>query len=201
MNKRPTPKEVDKACYNALAALGVQLKYGLGTWPIDEHFSGWIGLNQGVHPTFVRVNPNIGIHCVAVMKLVAEARGVKYRKGEYPTHSCFIGTRCPDVLQLIFENEADLLPEATRLAEIIDQYGVPYIHSLASYDALLPLLHADVDNGDGFSATYAAALYLSGDTQGAFRFLEEQSAKYLEKKFTHGIEALSKLRLCLEAKQ
>lgn len=201
MNKRPTPKEVDMACHNALAELGVRVKYGLGNWPIDENFSGWIGLNKGVHPTFVRVNPNVGIHCVALMKLVAEARGDKYRKGEYATYSCYLGTRCPDVEQIIFESEADLLPEATRLAETIAQYGMPYIHSLTSYEALLPLLLTEVDNGDWDSAKYAAALYLSGNIQGAFNFIEEQSAKFLAKKYGSDAEALSKLRLFLEAKQ
>lgn len=201
MTKRPTPKEVDKACYNALAELGVRVKYDLGNWPIDEYFSGWIGLNKGVHPTFVRVNPHVGIHCVAVMKLVAEAKGDKYRKGEYSTSGCYLGALCPDVMQFIFESEADLIPEATRLAETIGQYGMPYIHSLASYDALLPRLREEVDGIGGGAEKYAAALYLSGDIQGAFNFIDEQIKKFLAKNRAPWIDALEKVKMHLEAKK
>lgn len=200
MNTRPTSKEVNKVCYQALAALGVQMKYESGIWSMDEHFSGWIGLNQGVHPTFVRVNPHVGIHCVAVMKLLAEAKGEKYRKGEYATFGCYIGTLCPDVQQFIFESEADLLPEAERLTETIRQYGMPYIQSLTSYHALLPCLRDSVANMGWPGAKYAAALYLSGDIQGAFSFLENQIAKLLADRHVSGAETLQKLKTCIESK-
>lgn len=199
MNKRPAPKVVDHACYDALAVLGVRLRYGLGSLPVKEGFLGWIGLNQGVHPTFVRVNPNIGIHCVAVMKLVADARGEKYRSGEYATISDTLGVACPDVPQFIFESEADILPEATRLAETIKEYGIPYMRSLATYVALLPRLRERVDSFGGMPERYAAALYLSGDRQAALSFLDEQAATSRAKGYVGEAEALKKLRLYLEA--
>ena len=144
MNKRPNPKDIDCACYDALSVLGIKKKYGIGSLAIDENFLGCIGLNQGVHPTFVRVNPNIGVHSLHLMKLVADAAGEKYRRGEYPTLSYPLGEACPKVKQFIFETEADVLPEAKRLADTIKKYGIPYIQSLASYGAMLPRIRQRV---------------------------------------------------------
>lgn len=197
MNKRPDPKVIDRACYEALAAHGVRKKYDIGSLDIEENFMGWIGLNQGVHPTFVRVNPNIGIHCIPLMKLVTEAAGKKYRRGEYPTLSYPLGEACPKVKEFIFETEADVLPEAARLADTIGQYGIPYMCSLASYSAMLPRLYKRVANLGGAPERYAAALYLSGDIEGALNFLEEQTEIFVGKHFIEEAAELKQLKLYL----
>jgi hypothetical protein len=199
MSKRPDPKTVERACYEALSVLGIRLKYGVGSLPIEEGFLGWIGLNQGTHSTFVRVNPNIGIHCVPLMKLIDDAAGEKYQSGRWATLSYPLGEACPDVKQFIFESEADVLSEAARLTETIKQYGIPYIRSLASYSAMLPRLRKQVDSLGGAPERYAAALYLSGDIRGAFNFLTEQIATFAARSLVDQAEKLNKLKLHLEA--
>ncbi|MFZ3017863.1 MAG: hypothetical protein WA056_05345 [Gallionella sp.] len=200
MNKRPDPKVIGRACYEALSALGIHKKYGIGILTIEENFMGWIGLNQGVHPTFVRVNPNIGIHSIPLMKLVADAAGEKYRSGEYPTLGYPLGEACPKVKQFIFETEADVLPEAARLADTIGQYGIPYIRSLASYGEMLPRIRKEVASLGGAPERYAAALYLSGDVEGAFNFLNEQAAIFVGKRFNNEAEKLNRLKRYFEAR-
>lgn len=198
MNKRPDPKVVDLACYEALSVLGIRRKYGVGTLAIDKNFMGWIGLNQGVHPTFVRVNPNIGIHCVPLMKLIGDAAGEKYQMGRWTTLSYPLGEACPKVKQFIFETEHDILHEATRLAEAINECGIPYMRSLASYSTMLPLIRKEIGCLGDAPERYAAALYLSGDIQGAFNFLNEQIATFVAGNLAIQAEKLNKLKLHLE---
>lgn len=198
MRERPDTKVIDRVCYEALSALGIRKKYGIGSLAIEENFMGWVGLNQGVHPTFVRVNPNIGIHCIPLMKLIDDAAGEKYQMGRWATLSYPLGEACPKVKQFIFETEADVLSEAARLADAIGQYGIPYIRSLASYSEMLPRLHKRVASLGGAPERYAAALYLSGDVEGAFNFLNEQAAIFVDKHFNEEAEELNKLKRYLE---
>jgi hypothetical protein len=135
------------------------------------------------------------------MKLIDDAAGKKYRSGEFATLSYPLGEACPDVKQFIFESEADVLPEAARLTETIKQYGIPYIRSLASYDAMLPRLRKRVDSLGGAPEQYAAALYLSGDIQGAFSFLNGQIATFVARSFIDQAEKFNKLKLHLKAKE
>lgn len=199
MNKRPDPKVIDLACYEALAVLGIRRKYGIGSLALDENFMGWIGLNQGVHSTFVRVNPNIGIHCVPLMKLIAAAAGEKYQMGRRTTISYPLGEACPKVKEFIFETEADILPEAARLADTIGQYGIPYIRSLASYGELLPRIRKEIASLGGAPERYAAALYLSGDIEGALNFIDAQSELFIDKHFIEEAAELKQLKFYLES--
>ena len=128
------------------------------------------------------------------MKLVCAAEGAKYRLSEYATISYPLGVACPDVDQFYFQQEADILPESAHIAATIKQYGIPYIHSLASYSALLPRMHQPVDNLGGMPERYAAALYLSGDRQGAFAFLDAQITKFLTRNDNDFVAELRRLK-------
>lgn len=128
------------------------------------------------------------------MKLVCAAEGAKYRLSEYATISYPLGVACPDVDQFYFQQEADILPESAHIAATIKQYGIPYIHSLASYSALLPRMHQQVDNLGGMPERYAAALYLSGDRQGAFAFLDAQITKFLTRNDNDFVAELRRLK-------
>jgi hypothetical protein len=179
MPNRPDAKTVIDACYAALAELGIQKKYLGGILPLNADFLGTIGLASGVHADVIRVHPSIGIHCIPLMKLVDAAVGEKYQKGRFPTISFPLGVTCPDIAQFHFKHDADILPESARLAATIKQYGIPYIHNLASYSELIPHLRQRVESLGGNPERYAVALYLSGDRDSAFSFLDEFIIKFL----------------------
>jgi hypothetical protein len=127
MRDRPNPKVIESACYEALSAIGVRYKYGTGMLPLDESFYGWVGLNRGVHHDFVRINPNVGIHCIPAMKAIAVSKGEPYQCGRYATYSVPLGELCPDVEQFIFETESEITSQAQRLAATIEKYAIPYM--------------------------------------------------------------------------
>lgn len=180
MNTRPDPKIVTRNCQDSVTKFGVRIKNGIGTFDITEDFRGWISLGEGVQPRFVRINPNVGIHCVPVMKLVAEALGKKYRIGQYATLSFPLGSTCPDMQEFLFISADDLVPEANRLADAINQYGIPFTRKIACYEELIPRLQKYIPSRGGFPESYAAALCVSGNTQAAYAFIDEQIANYID---------------------
>lgn len=181
MDKRPDSKTIENSCFEALVPLGVKVKYGIGMFPISDDFSGSIYINLAVHPSFIRVNPSIGIHCYPVMKLVYEAAGEKYQKGRWPTLRYPLGVACPDVDQFIFEKIDDIFPESTRLAHVIEKYAFPFIHGLANFQAVLPRIFESVDSLSGGPEIFSAATYLSGNEKGALDFLEKRIAELNER--------------------
>lgn len=174
MGLRISTDVIESACLKAMERIGVSKKGSIRSLPIAPDFSGWIGLNVGKHAEFIRINPFVGIHCVPVMQMVAQARGKKYRPNEIPTFPVFLGTLCPDVEQFIFSDETNVEREAERLTSCIEEFGVPYLHSIANLSSLLPLLKEQVRSLGGYPQRYAAALYLSGKPREAIEFIGSQ---------------------------
>lgn len=178
MNTRPTAKAVVNACHEALAALGARSQYQVATLQLSADFSAWFGLNIGTHKSFIRVNPFVGIHAGALMKVAATAAGERYRAGESATYAVHLGELCSEVPQFIFASEADLPTESARLAQAIAEFGIPYAQTLASYEALLPRLLARVPMLGGMPQRYAIALALHGQRAAAEAFLHAQIAQF-----------------------
>lgn len=200
MNVRPDPKEVERACVTALSNLGATVKYSTLMLPLDSNYFGWIGLNRGVHDDFVRINPNIGVHCTPVERLIALARKEKYQKGRFPTVSDPLGLICPHVLEFIFVSSTDLAPEADRLAATIRDYGLPHLQGLTNYDSLLTQLKERISSFGGAPERYSTALFLSGDKEGALHFLDEKIKELLgrDSSYSSIIESLQLLETFIE---
>ncbi len=187
-------KLIEQACSVALSDIGVIMKRRIGHFPINDDFVGWIGLNAGQHKDFTRINPFIGVHCPKVMKMVALAAEEKYRPNESATYSVFLGTLCPEIEQFIFTDEIDISAEAKRLASKLKEFGVPYMHSLANYSILLPLLKKRVPVLGGYPQRYAAALLLSGNYQKYIDFIESQIVVLRSEGVPEVITALEKIK-------
>jgi hypothetical protein len=187
-------KSIEAECVQSLAQIGIEMKGGIGTIRLSEDFLGWIGLNAGQHQDFIRVNPFVGVHCPAIMKLTAAAGGKRYRPKEIATFAVFLGTLCPDVEQFIFTNATDVKAEAQRLASIVAEFGLPYMGRIADYSALLPLLEARIPTLGGYPQRYAAALHLSGNDKSAVEFIDAEISSLKIDNETDVISALENLK-------
>jgi hypothetical protein len=72
-----------------------------------------------------------------------------------------------------FSRGSSIEAEARRLAALYVDYGVPYAHSIASFEKLLPLLEGRVAMLGAFPERYATCLHLMGNTQRAREFVTE----------------------------
>ena len=172
-------KTIDDACDKALCALGAKRpRRGSRFFELSEDVLCWIGLNQGRHDDFVRINPNVGVHVVPLMKLESEFDGEKYKKGRFATLSVHLGELCPDVDVFEFYEGSDIEAEANRLAQSIVEYGLPYAKQYLSMKSILPVLKSQIPSLGGYPERYAIALHLSGKDDEARQFIEERKTYY-----------------------
>lgn len=194
MHPRNDVKSIETKCALALARVGIETKAGIGTIPLSEQSLGWVGLNAGHHENFTRINPFIGVHCPAIMKMTAAAGGKRYRAKEIATFAVFLGTLCPHVKQFIFTDETDVSAEAERLSAVVAEFGIPYMKKIANYPALLPLLEERIPSLGGYPQRYAAALYLGGDEERAIEFIDSEIILLKNDNETDVIDALENLK-------
>lgn len=168
-------RRIQAECALALTRRGFATKSGRVFVNINDDFVGWIGLNAGRYADFVRINPSVGIHCPAIMKMTAAARSKKYRPNDTATYASPLLEFSPATPNFIFCTSGDFSGEACRLADCVVQVGLPFMESLATYAALLPLLEERVGNLGGYPQRYAAALILSGNGKGALQFIAQES--------------------------
>lgn len=174
MANREFIRKVEDACEAALVNVGFRrLRRGTIIWEISPNFWGWVGLNRGIHGNSVRVNPFVGVHAVDVMKFCAQFDEMKYVKGAYATYAIHLGELLPTELTFDFQDEKNISGEAARLAKNIAATGLNYMRSIASYEALLPLLESRMPMLGGYPERYAAALYLGGKHDAARNFVAE----------------------------
>lgn len=154
---------VEDACESALVDVGFKrLRRGTIIWEISPSFWGWVGLNRGIHGDSVRINPFVGIHAVDVMTLSAQLDEVKYVKGAYATYAKHLGEFLPDEPTFEFPCGDAVSDESVRLAKSVADAGLHYMLSIASYEALLPLIESRMPSLGGYPERYAVALYISG---------------------------------------
>ena len=198
MAQIPDSRIVESACYDALANIGIRKKYGLGSIPINESFLGWIGLNMGRHDTFVRINPNVGVHSVLVSNILKKGLARTERPGEFATFVVPLGLLCPEVDEFIITDEGDLVLEAQRLAQTLEKYALPYMRSIADYESLLPLLLRSVNSLGGYPEKYAITLCLLNRVSEALEFLEKMEKELRSKNNKITADSLKKLKKFLE---
>jgi hypothetical protein len=110
------------------------------------------------------------------------------KKGKYPgkysrgiaTYARHMGELAPDERVFHFTRQTDVDAEAKRLARLYVTVGLTYAKSIASYDALLPLLQERSEMLGAYPERVASCLYLMGRKDAARSFTEEFLTQYRE---------------------
>lgn len=164
-------------CYAALEEEGfTRFRKEDVDWPLNNGFHCWTGLNTGLYPDRVEINPFVGVHVTPIEKL-RTLEGRKYDRG-IATYAVHMGeiAEASDEPAFAFTQEQshkfiDL--EVKRLAHLYATVGLDYAWSIASYDAILPLLESRLDMLGGYPESVACCLYLMGRVTEARIFVED----------------------------
>lgn len=166
-------KAVVLACCDALERHGfTRFKKENVDWPLVDGFHCWVGLNTGLYPDFVDINPFVGVHVVPIMKFYTALEGRKYARTT-ATYARHMGEFVPDVPAFQFTRAADVRSEADRLARLYATVGLEFAKAIADYDSLLPLLRERIDMHGAYPERYASCLYLMGRKAEARAFVEK----------------------------
>lgn len=174
-------KAVMLKVYDAFEAAGFTRfrKEGVD-WPLHDGFHAWVGLNTALYPDRVDITPNVGVHVVPIHKLCTLTGGkypYEYSRS-HATYAINIGTleAVGDERAFAFgpqQSEAFIDAECQRLARVYATAGLDYARSIASYEALLPLLQENVESLGLYPERVACCLYLMGRKAEARQFVEE----------------------------
>jgi hypothetical protein len=168
------------ACYRALARSGfIRHAPDALDWPLSPSFHVWLGLHArrvaATDPDLVEVEPWIGIHAVTVERLWTRLKVGPYRS----TYRRHVATFAVPLLPLGSEAEPCLLSAAvadravlSRLVDLCRRVGLPFALSIASLDALAPLLEDRTEALGGNPERLASMLLLMGRDGEARRFIE-----------------------------
>jgi hypothetical protein len=172
-------------CYDSLQQSGfTRYRKESVDWPLYDGFHVWVGLNTGLYPERVEINPFVGIHVKQIMNLYVELESRKYDRG-VATYAIHMGELDGAKEEIAFaftpqQSEEFIQSETERLAELYLNVGMPYARSIASYEALLPLLMERVPMMGGYPQRVASCLYLMGRKDDARKFVEEYLPKHQE---------------------
>jgi hypothetical protein len=180
-------KHVRFRCFEALQREGfVRFRKESVDWPLDDNFHFWLGLNTGLKPNYIEINPFVGLHVVQIGRLIALVQKTnsksKYHR-EYATYAIHIGEIAPRERVVRFTRETDIDAEATRLAKLCVAMGLPFAKSIASYEKLLPLLDQRVHTLGEYPERVACCLYLMGRIADSYTFAKNfliKEPKYFE---------------------
>ncbi|SFG28392.1 hypothetical protein SAMN05518865_110126 [Duganella sp. CF458] len=171
-------KEVEQCCANELKKAGYKTAGSVAFMRIDEMTHGWVGFNVSKHSEFVRVNPNIGIHCTPVMRCLDEIRGRKYQIGRLATYSVPLGTILPEERQIVITEPSEMNAEIRRMISYIEGDGEVYMRRLADLTVLEQALFRSVGQLGGYPEKYALTLLVSGKIREFHEFSAKQLALY-----------------------
>lgn len=163
-------------CYGALEAVGfTRYRKGGVDWPLGSNFHCWVGLNAGLRPEYIEINPFVGVHVVSIEKLWTSKKIGKY-PGKYDrgvaTYAVHMGELVPNEPAFRFSWQTDVEEEAARLARLYVSVGLDYAQLIASYEQLLPLLYDRVPMLGGYPERVAVCLYLMDRKEEAHAFVE-----------------------------
>lgn len=143
-------------------------------WPFSSDFHCWVGLNTALYSHLVEINPNVGVHAPIIHKLYTQLSERKYSRST-ATYAITLGEIKAIANEMAFaftpdQSEGFVRSEIGRLVQLYVQFGLPYALSIASYDALLPLLKVRIPRLGGYPERYACCLYLMGRKSDAYDF-------------------------------
>lgn len=169
-------------CCTALERVGfTRYRKDRVDWPLFDGFHAWVGLNTGLYPDRVCIEPFVGIHVVPLDKMweglqVGKYPG-KYSRGvaTYAVHMGEIDGAKNEPAFAFTPHQSDefVQAEISRLARIYETVGLEFSKSIASYEALLPLLKQRVPELGGYPQRFASCLYLMGRKREARQFVED----------------------------
>jgi hypothetical protein len=163
-------REILLRCYDALEQHGfTRYRKANADWQLANGFHCWVGLNTGLYPDRVQIQPNVGVHVVPVMRLYTGLEGRKYSRG-VATYARHMGELTRGVPVFHFTRDTDLDAEALRLAALYRSAGLAFARAIADYDTLLPLLKDRLDMLGGYPERVACALYFMGRKAEAAEF-------------------------------
>ncbi len=171
-------KRILLQCYDALETMGfTRYRKEDVDWPIHDGFHLWVGLNTGLHPDRLNINPFVGIHVVPLDRLIDKLEGSKYSRST-ATYAIHMGEleAAEDEQAFAFgpqQSEGFILSECERLAQLYATAGLDYAKSIASYETLLPLLEGRVEMLGGYPERVATCLYLTGRKSESRKFTED----------------------------
>lgn len=150
----------------------VEFRKGYLNKKINDEFGCWIGLNFGVYSGHVSLSPFVGVHVEKLDRQFSLLSGFKYdnRTASYAAH---LGELAPSEPAFDFFDADDVSRTAYRLAALYADVGFTFSRSIASYSALLPLLHERVSMLGGFPERYALCLYELGRRDEAVAYVIE----------------------------
>lgn len=179
-------KQILLQCFDALERAGFTRfrKEGVD-WPLHNGFHGWVGLNTALELDRVEILPFVGIHVVPIWKFIAKIEIGKYNRGiaTYAINMGLLESIADDERAFAFaphQSDAFVQSECERLAHLYATAGLDYARSIASYDALLPLLQERVQRLGGYPERLASCLCLMGRKVEAREFIENFPEKYRE---------------------
>jgi len=175
-------REVRLRCYDALEAEGFTRYRKEGAdWPFGGEFYCWVGLNSGLYKEYVQINPFVGVHAASLeqfwISLIKDEYPKKYDRS-HATYAIHLGKIAPNEEIFRFTRETDVASEAKRLARLYLEVGLPFAKSIASYDALIPLLMKRSESLGAAPEKLAACLYLAGRVDEARFFVESFMEKH-----------------------
>jgi hypothetical protein len=164
-------------CYDALEQEGfTRFRKENVDWPLRDGFHCWIGLNTGLYFDRLEINLFVGTHIVPIEKMCAIV-GRKYDRG-VATYAIHLGELSAASEEPAFaftpkQSDAFIAAEAGRLARLYATVGLSYARSIASYEAILPLLESRLGMLGGYPESVACCLYLMGRLAEARAFTED----------------------------
>jgi hypothetical protein len=173
-----TVKEIEQASAEALEKIGFKVTGALANYRISETVYGWVGLNISKHSEFIRINPNIGVHCIPVMRSFDDIRGGKYQARRLATYSVPLGVILPDEDQIVIRDRSEIEGEIGRLASYIRDFGKTYMEQFADLSVLGEALYQNIGQLGGYPERYALTLLLNGKGKEFHEFFVEQLAAY-----------------------
>jgi hypothetical protein len=148
---------------------------------LHDGFYCWVGLNEGLYRDQLNINPFVGVHVVPLDRLWGNLQ-----KGRWPgkydrgvaTYAVNMGEldSAKNEFKFAFtsqQSDGFVQAEADRLAELYATVGLEFANSIASYEALLPLLKERVPMLGGYPQRVASCLYLMNRKCDARAFVEE----------------------------
>jgi hypothetical protein len=170
-------KAVIVACCDALEREGFsRFRKEHVDWPLGDGFHCWVGLNTGLHPEVLHVNPFVGVHVAPIDKLWTSCKEGKYPSKYDRSHATYarhMGELAPDIPAFQFTWATDVESEARRLARLYATVGLEFAKAIADYESLLPLLKQRIDMLGAYPERYASCLFLMGRKAESRAFVEK----------------------------
>jgi len=132
------------------------------------------------------VNPNIGVRCNRIHRIIAEVDGEKFHPYIPPTIVQGLGYLMPQrtYVPFVFHKDSPIEPVADELSAAVEQYGIPHMRAKANLEAIidgldcLPRQAGWEESGERLLSAY----YIIGDRDAIERVIRQRTEEGKEKR-------------------